>query len=264
MKDHRFFTCLVACAALALAIQCAQTSKQEPLGFSDTPMLPGQPWHVHDIKRPHPRQVSPGAQVGQPPSDAVVLFDGKDLSQWRAPRWKVVNGYMEVVGGSGDLVSKQIFGDCQIHVEWSAPTVIASNSQGRGNSGVLIMSRYEIQVLDAWNNATYADGTAGAIYGQYPPLVLPVRRPGEWQSYDIAFEAPRFEGGKLVKAAFATVFFNGVLVHHHKQIIGSVAYRKVGTYSPHAPEEPLSLQDHGNPVRYRNIWVRRIADYDKP
>jgi hypothetical protein len=268
MKDHRFLTCLLAFAAIALA--------QEPLGFSDTPMLPGQPWHVHDIKRPHPRQVSPGAQLGQPPSDAVVLFDGKDLSQWYSqgrgvlrgrqapPRWKVADGYMEVAGGTGDLISKQKFGDCQIHVEWAAPTVITGNSQERGNSGVLIMSRYEIQVMDAWNNPTYADGTAGAIYGQYPPLVLPVRRPGEWQSYDIAFEAPRFEGGKLVKAAFATVFFNGVLVHHHRQIIGSVAYRQVGTYAPHAPEEPLALQDHRNPVRYRNIWVRRIGDYDKP
>jgi hypothetical protein len=263
MKKHRCLTCAAAAGALVLAVQCSQTPAQEPLGFTDTPMLPGQPWRVHDIRRPHPRQVTPGAQAGQPPSDAVVLFDGRDLSQWHqrsgAPRWKLGNGYVEVAGGTGDLISNPKFGDCQIHLEWSAPTTVTSNSQGRGNSGVLIMGRYEIQVLDDWDNPTYADGTAGAIYGQFPPLVLPARRPGEWQTYDIAFEAPRFEGGKLAKPAFVTVFFNGVLVENHQQIMGAVVYRKVARYTPHASEEPLVLQDHGNPVRYRNIWVRRVA-----
>jgi hypothetical protein len=231
---------------------------------------------VHDIGRPHPPQVTPGREPGQPPSDAVVLFDGKDLSQWQnagtgkdrgkmgAPRWKLEHGYVEVVGGTGDLVSKEKFGDCQLHIEWAAPPVIEGSSQWRGNSGVLLMSRYEIQVLDSWDNPTYADGQAGAIYGQFPPLVSPIRRPGEWNTYDIAFEAPRFEGTKLVRPAYATVFFNGVLVHCHREIIGPMAHRVWRTYTPHAAEEPLTLQDHDTSVRYRNIWMRRLKGWDRP
>jgi hypothetical protein len=149
-------------------------------------------------------------------------------------------------------------------VEWSSPTEIHANSQGRGNSGVLIMSRYEMQVLDAWDNPTYADGQAGAIYGQWPPLVNPARRPGEWNTYDIAFEAPRFDGEKLVRPAFVTLFYNGVIVHNRKEILGAMVYRKVATYTAHGAEEPLMLQDHHNPVRYRNIWVRRVNGYDRP
>jgi hypothetical protein len=240
-------------------------------GFTDTPILPGQPWHVHDSARPHPRVVTPGATAGAAPSDAMVLFDGKDLSHWTNVRngvskpaaWKLDDGYVEVVDGAGDLVSREKFGDAQIHVEWASPAVVSGSSQARGNSGVLIMSRYEIQVLDCYDNPTYADGHAGAIYGQWPPLVNPARKPGEWQTYDIAFEAPRFEGGKLVEPAHVTVFFNGVLVHNRQEIMGAMVYRKVATYSPHAAEEPLALQDHHNPVRYRNIWVRRLAGYDQ-
>jgi hypothetical protein len=259
----------------------AKPQRTSPLGYEDTPVLPGQQWRVHDIKRPHPRVVTPGtestqARPGQPPSDAIVLFDGKDLSQWVtpgrgqnrgklvAPGWKVENGYMEVVGHTGDLISKAKFGDAQIHVEWAAPAEIDGSSQWRGNSGVLIMSLYEIQVLDSYGNPTYADGQAASIYGQYPPLVNASRKPGEWQSFDIVFEAPRFEGEKLVKPAFVTVFHNGLLVHHRQQIMGRMAHRAVGTYAPHGPEEPLLLQDHDTPVRYRNIWVRRLAGYDQP
>jgi hypothetical protein len=142
--------------------------------------------------------------------------------------------------------------------------VIDGSSQWRGNSGVLLMSRYEIQVLDSYDNPTYADGQAGAIYGQYPPLVNASRKPGEWQTFDIVFEAPRFEGEKLVKPAYVTVFHNGVLMHHRQEIIGRMAHRQVGTYAPHGPEEPLMLQDHDTPVRYRNIWVRRLRGYDQP
>jgi hypothetical protein len=263
-------------AAAARAQQAAAPQTNHDLGFTDTPMLPGLPWHVHDPNRPHPQLIQPSNKPGGPPSDAVVLFDGADLSRWVQrgkgadagklfdARWKVGDGWFEVAPNSGDLLSREKFGDCQIHVEWASPTEIHANSQGRGNSGVLIMSRYEIQVLDAWENPTYADGQAGAIYGQWPPLVNPARRPGEWNTYDIAFEAPRFDGEKLVRPAYVTVFYNGVVVHHRKEISGAMVYRKVATYSAHAPEEPLMLQDHRNPVRYRNIWVRRMNGYDRP
>jgi hypothetical protein len=250
----------------------AKNYRTSPTGYRDTPVLPGQKWKVHDIDRPRPRVVTPGAQTGQPPSDAIVLFDGKDLSQWQNERkgklvpasWKVENGYMEVTPGTGTLVSKEKFGDAQFHVEWAAPTELSGDSQWRANSGFLIMNRYEIQVLDCYNNPTYADGQAASIYGQWPPLVNACRKPGEWQSYDIVFEAPVFEGEKLVKPAYVTVFHNGVVVHHRQQIIGRMAHRVVGTYAPHAPEEPLALQDHDVPVRYRNIWARRLKGYDQP
>jgi hypothetical protein len=250
--------------------------RTSPVGYNDTPVLPGQKWRVHDIDRPRPHVVTPGTVPGSPPSDAVVLFDGKDLSKWigqgkarngakqGAPGWKVQNGYVEVVGGSGDLVSKEKFGNAQMHVEWTSPVEITGDSQWRGNSGILIMGRYEIQVLDSYNNKTYADGQAGAIYGQWPPLVNASRKPGEWQTYDIIFEAPRFEGTKVAKPAYVTVIHNGVVVQHHQEIIGQMAHRIIKAYEPHQAEEPLALQDHDTPVRYRNIWVRRIAGYDQP
>lgn len=250
-------------------------AQEERPGFTDTPYLPDGKWHVHDSERPYPAVVTPGTfstqeTAGLPPSDAVVLFDGKDLSQWQTrgrngssgpPRWKVENGYMEVVPRSGGLVSKAKFGDAQIHVEWTAPTKIEGEGQGRGNSGVLVMGRYEIQVLDCYENATYADGQAGALYGQYPPLVNALRKPGEWQVYDIVFEAPRFDGDKLLKPAYATVFVNGIVVHNRQAFLGSVVYRDLAKYESHEAEGPILLQDHGNPVRFRNIWVRRLAGY---
>jgi hypothetical protein len=176
----------------------------------------------------------------------------------------VENGYFYAHPAAGDVFTKEKFGDCQIHVEWAAPAEIEGSSQLRGNSGVLIMTRYEIQVLDSYNNLTYADGQAAAIYGQYPPLVNASRKPGEWQTYDIVFEAPKFEGGKLMKPAYATVFHNGVLVHHRQAIVGRMAHRVVGTYEPHDPEEPLALQQHDTATRFRNIWVRRLTGYDQP
>lgn len=268
-------------AELSLAADDAKPDSKgrtSPTGYTDTPVLPNQKWRVHDINRPRPHVVTPGtpssqAQPGRAPSDAIVLFDGKDLSQWvssakrtnasGSPAWKVENGYMEVTSGSGDLVTKEKFGDMQLHVEWASPAVIDGSSQWRGNSGVLLMNRYEIQVLDSYNNPTYADGQAAAIYGQWPPMVNASLKPGEWQTYDIAFEAPRFDGGKLVKPGYVTVFHNGVLVHHHQEIIGRMAHKVVGTYAPHAAEEPLGLQNHDTKVRYRNIWVRRLAGYDQ-
>jgi hypothetical protein len=210
-----------------------------------------------------------------PPSDAVVLFDGKDLSRWaqhgrgadRAKTtdalWKVADGYFEVAPGSGDLFTRESFGDSQIHIEWSEPANIKDSSQDRGNSGVYVASRYEIQVLDSYRQSTYADGQAGALYGQWPPRVNPIRPPGEWNVYDIVYEAPRFDGQKVLKPAFVTLFFNGVAVHNRQPLDGNTEHRILGQYKPHG-EMPLLLQDHGHPVRFRNVWVRRMAGYDQP
>jgi hypothetical protein len=226
---------------------------------------------VHDESRPHPKDVTPGTpstpeQPGKPPSDAIVLFDGKDLSQWQGAKggeakWKVENGELVVAGKSGDIVTKEPFGDCQLHVEWAAPTPPSGTSQGRGNSGVKIMGRYEVQVLDSYHADTYADGQAGALYGQYPPLVNATRPPGQWQVYDIVFHAPRFSAdGKVQKPATATVLLNGVLVQDHAELKGTTAHNSPGVYKQHADKEPLLLQDHGNPVRFRNIWIRPLTD----
>ena len=263
-------------AALAIsAVAFAQSPKPSDLGFKDTPILPNLPWHVHDPDRPHPPVVTPASNPGAPPSDAIILFDGQDLSKWAShekssggppvdARWKLDDGYFEVAPGTGELFTREKFADCQLHIEWASPEVVRGNSQGRGNSGVFLMSLYEIQVLDTFNNPTYADGQAAAIYGQWPPLANLARKPGEWQTYDIVFEAPRFDGDKLVKKAYQTVFWNGVVVHNHKEVMGPMVYRQVATYRPHEAELPVSLQDHGNPVRYRNVWIRRLADYDQP
>jgi hypothetical protein len=258
----------------------APNFRTSPKGYSDTPMLPGQKWRVHDIDRPRPAVVTPGAKPGDPPSDAIVLFDGKDLSKWEIPSprpdqkkkvdpnrptsWKVGKGYFEVAPGAGTMRTKEKFGDMQLHIEWASTPMIYGDSQWRGNSGILIMERYEIQVLDSHNNPTYADGQAGSIYGQWPPLVNAVRKPGEWNAYDIVFEAPKFDGGKLVQPAFQTVFLNGVLLHNRKEVIGEMAHRVVGAYKGHAAEESLALQDHDVPVQYRNVWVRRLKGYDQP
>lgn len=264
-------------ASCLTAQDAKKKGRTAPEGYSDTPVLPGQKWRVHDIARPKPPMVTPAPidRPGAPPSDAIVLFDGKDLSKWTArgkgkqrgtevqPGWKVENGYMEVVGGAGDLVSKDKFGDIQLHLEWWTPPNSPDSSQWKGNSGVMLMGRYEIQILDSVNNPTYADGQAGAIYGQWPPLVNPARKAGEWQVYDLVFEAPRFNGDKVVKPAYVTLFFNGVLVHNKQEILGPVAHRKYNLYSPHPPEEPLVLQDHDVTVRFRNIWVRRLKGYDQ-
>ena len=256
---------LLAIAFASVAIMSPQNPGAD-LGYTDTPMLPGLPFRVHDPSRPHPGVVTPGAQVGAAPSDAIVLFSGSDLSQWMTTKqpWKVESGYVEVVPGAGNIRTKETFGDVQLHVEWATPSVVRGTSQGRGNSGIFLQGRYEVQVLDSFENPTYADGQAGAIYGQWPPLVNPSRKPGEWQTYDIVFEAPRFDGGTVVKPAFFTVFLNGVLLHHHKEVMGPTVHRALTSYAvPHA-DDSLVLQDHQDPVRYRNIWIRRIGSYDRP
>jgi hypothetical protein len=242
------------------------------VGYKDTPMQPNSKWHVHDSDRPMAKVVTPGETFSQgapAPSDAIVLFDGKDLSKWSgnkgAATWKIENGYMEAVKGAGDIRTKEEFGDCQLHLEFATPSVVKGDSQDRGNSGVFLMGRYEIQVLDCYNNSTYADGQTGAIYSQSPPLANACKKPGEWQSYDIIWEAPRWDAdGKLAKPAYVTVIHNGVLLHNHKELTGGTPHREVGKYRPHPPTGPISLQDHGNPMRYRNIWIRPIGEYDKP
>lgn len=269
---------LAAGVAVIVAGVFAQSKKAEDkgadLGFTDTPILPNQKWHVHDPVRPYAPVVTPAAVPGGAPSDAEVLFDGKDLSKWCQEgrgadrgklvdaKWPVKDGYFEVGPGTGDLLTRDKFGDVQLHIEWSEPPGISGGSQSRGNSGVIIMSRYEIQVLDAYNNPTYADGSAAAIYGQWPPLANAAKPPGQWNVYDIVFEAPRFEDGKLKKPAYQTVFWNGVMVHNRKEVLGAMVYRQVAHYTAHDPEMPLMLQDHHNPVRFRNVWIRRIKWYD--
>ncbi len=272
----RKLTLLAALSGILALAQTPPPKVNHDLGFDDTPMLPGLPYHVHDYNRPHPPVVTPSDLPGGAPSDAVVLFDGKDLLKWRGQRssitkagsdeaqWKVESGYFEVVPKTGDLATKEKFGDVQLHVEWSEPEGIMGTSQGRGNSGVILMGKYELQVLDSYKSPTYADGQAGAIYGQWPPLANAVRKPGDWNSYDIVFEAPKFDGEKLVKPAYFTVFLNGVLLHNRKESMGPMVYRQVAHYVPHPAEDSLMLQNHNNAVRYRNVWARRLGTYDQP
>jgi hypothetical protein len=258
---------ILALLAVALLAAAQQTPPKRP-GYKDTPPIPEQKWLVHDQDRPYPRQITPGATPGAAPSDAIVLFDGKNLDAFQSRKgaagWKVENGYLEVVPKAGAIFTKEALGDMQLHVEWASPAQVLSRDQDRGNSGIEIMGRYEIQVLDSWDNPTYADGQAGSIYGQWAPLVNAVRKPGEWQTYDIIFEAPKFEGEKLIKNPYVTVIHNGVLLHHRQKIVAPVAHRAVRPFAAHPAELPLQLQDHGHTVRYRNIWVRRLRGYDQP
>ena len=206
--------------------------------------------------------VTPG-ENSSAPSDAVVLFDGSGLEAWRSGEadatWKVVGDYMEV-NGTGSIQTRAEFGDVQLHLEFATPAEVKGNSQGRGNSGVFFFGRYEVQVLDSFENPTYPDGQCAALYGQFPPAVNASRGPGEWQTYDIAFRAPRFgEDGSVLEPARVTVIHNGVFVHVDKEMIGATAHRNVGKYSPHGPKGHIQLQDHGNPMRFRNIWVRPLG-----
>ena len=231
-------------------------------------------WKVHDPDRPAPPAIDSGTastqeSPGRPPSDAVVLFDGKDLSKWAhkdgsAAKWKVENGYFEVVPKTGEIHTREAFSDCQLHVEFTEPAPPKGEGQDRGNSGVFLQGLYETQVLDSYQSKTYADGQASAIYGQYPPQVNASRPPGQWQTYDIVFTAPRFAQGRLDKPAVVTVFHNGIVVHNADPFWGPTAHRKIDPYTPGTAKGPITLQDHGNPVRYRNVWVRRLQAYDQP
>jgi hypothetical protein len=228
-------------------------------------------WEQHDRNRPLPQVIDPGTastqdQAGRPPSDATVLFDGKDLSKWQnaktgeAAAWKVENGYFEVAKGTGNIKTKDGFGDCQVHVEFAEPDPPKGMDQDRGNSGVFLHGLYEVQVLDSYDNKTYADGQAAGVYGQYPPLVNACRPPGQWQTYDIVFHGPRFaKNGNLIRPARITVIQNGVLVQDNVELTGPTGHHVRPPYQAGPDKLPLELQDHNHPVHYRNIWIRELG-----
>ncbi len=256
------------CAALSM-ISAAQAANTGSPFYGDAPD-DHHPWAVHDRNRPQPKLVTPGTfstqdQPGKPPSDAIVLFDGTDLSKWEADegqgvptKWVVKNGAMECVPGSGYIRTREKFGDCQLHVEWAAPTKVQGESQGRGNSGVFLMGVVEVQVLDDYNNPTYADGFAASVYGQNPPFANALKPPGEFQVYDIVFRRPVYRDGKQIDPGYVTVFENGVVVQDHAIIEGPTGHMARTKAEPFPEVGPLKLQDHGNPVRYRNIWYRPL------
>ncbi len=247
---------------LALLLGLAGAHAAEPAA----PPAPAVEWAVHDPARPRPVPVPPRpaealAALSTPPADAVVLFAGDDLTAWRPSSWTVREGYIEVTPKGGSLVSRQSFGSCHLHLEWRAPTPVSGQGQKRGNSGVFLLGRYEIQVLDNHENTTYADGYAGAAYGQNPPRVDPCRPAGEWNTYDIFFRAPRFAAdGTVTRRAAVTVLFNGVPVQTNFEFTGLSTHKKSPVYVAHPTVAPLHLQDHGDRVRFRNIWVVPLAD----
>ena len=240
------------------------------LAEGNGPQQPWSKWRVHDMDRPMAPVVTPGEpstqeKTGKAPSDAIVLFDGTNLDAWVAINgqpapWKLEEGSMVTV--KTDIQTKQEFGDVQLHVEWMEPPA-KGDSQGRGNSGVFLMGQFEIQVLDNYNNKTYADGACSSVYGQYPPQVNACRPPGQWQTYDIVFHHPRFKDGKLEEPAYATVLQNGVLTQDHQRIEGPTSHMHVDNYNGFTRDKgPLKLQFHGNALRYRNIWVRPLEALD--
>jgi len=278
MKNKTICLALAAVTAGSAILLCAhrsdaaETNIDGIAGFQDTPLEPDGKWHVHDPARPQPPVVAPGKSVVDAPSDAEVLFAGKGLEKWQSmsgarATWKTNEDYVETAARGGSIRTRGTWADFQLHVEWATPNPPHGEGQGRGNSGILINNMYEVQVLDSYQAKTYPDGQAGAIYGQRPPLVNASKAPGEWQSYDILFESPRWnEQGELTKKAVITVLHNGVVVQNHYELIGgtdgvnnAVPYRSLSKYPPpHAPEVFIALQDHANPVRYRNIWIRSL------
>jgi hypothetical protein len=215
---------------------------------------------IWDLK---PVKVTPGKNPGEAPSDAIIIFDGKDLSNFTAldgspAKWEVKDGAFIVTKGSGDIKTKKQFGDIQLHIEWRAPDVIVGEGQGRGNSGIFLQERYELQVLDSYESITYSNGQAGSIYKQSIPLVNATRKPGEWQVYDVIYNQPVFsENGRVISPAKITVLHNGVLIQNGTQIFGPTEYKGLPVYQPHG-KASLKLQDHGNPVSFRNIWIREL------
>lgn len=265
---------ILATLALTSSAALAADDKPSPIGYSDTPIIPGTKWKVHDIDRPRPEAVKPGEKLGDPPADAIIIFDGtssdalqskkkdekgKPTSEWGPCPWKIENGEMLIEGG--DCRTKQEFASCQVHLEWKSEPHTKGNSQKKGNAGIFFMDRYECQMLDCDNNPTYADGMTGCIYGQTPPLVNAVKKAGEWQAYDIVFTAPKLDGDKVIEPAYVTTFVNGVCVQVHTKIMGPTKHKNITDYSGSFPAKaPLRIQDHKNepPVRLRNIWVRPL------
>jgi hypothetical protein len=278
MKAHNYIFALAVLMFLRLPASAADGGTNRPVntdGFTDTPMQRDGKWHVHDPARPQPGVVTPGATFSQgapAPSDAEVLFAGHDLSKWQTDRgtdakWNMNDDYVETAPMGGGIRTRGKWADFQLHVEWAAPNPPHGSGQGRGNSGILINNMYEVQVLDSYQAMTYADGQAGAIYGQSPPLVNASKPPGEWQSYDIIFESPRWnDQGELTKKAVITVIHNGIVIQNHYELVGmtdginrDLPWKSLSKYpAPHAPEVFIELQDHKNPVRFRNIWIRSL------
>ena len=243
-----------------------QKTKSKRPGYTDTPRIPGSAWRVHDADRPAPPKVQPGPAPEKPlapPEDAVVLFDGTSLEAWvgkdgKAAKWKLVDGAMEI-NKTGDIRTVQKFGSCQLHLEWRADPEDKGQGQQRSNSGVFLMGRYEVQILESHGSETYVDGQAASLYGQKPPYVNACRPAGEWQTYDILFTAPKFDDdGSLAAPAKVTVLHNGVLAQHDVAYLGATAHRRAPKYQAHEAEAQLRLQDHGDKVRFRNIWIRPI------
>ena len=228
-------------------------------GYPDGPKLPGVPYGVHDPARPQPPEVTTrGPVTTPPPSDATVLFDGTSLDAW-TPGWEIKNGVMVAAGK--DIQSKESFGAVQMHFEWRAPAGRPVKGQGGGNSGVFLMGLYEVQVLQSHNNPTYPDGQAGSLYGQLPPLVNATSPQGEWQSYDLAFEPPVYENGKVVKPAKFSLLHNGVFVQNGESYLGPTQHRSLATYpETHPATAPLRLQYHGDPMEFRNMWIRPLGE----
>lgn len=256
-------TILSALLSLSTAGALAAQAPDTP----ETPVAGASPWAPHSLDRPRPLAVTNAGVVQiPPPSDARVLFDGTTAARWATldpsrsvPTWRVAQGEMQVEPGTGSIASRQAFGDIQLHLEWRAPNLVEGEGQGRGNSGVLLMGLYEVQILDGYRNETYADGMAGAIYGQVPPRVNPVRRPIEWNSYDIIFHRPRFDqAGQLVTPARLTLIHNGVVVHNDQVILGPTRHGERLPYAAHPDLLPIVLEDAGDLVLFRNIWVRLL------
>jgi hypothetical protein len=275
---------LILFSALALSL-CAPASAKEPVITKEVReengkkveymFINGIKVHEEDpAKQPQPEIVTLkpyDAQAAKAPEGAIVLFDGtaESVEKWSAmngesTKWKLVDGAMESVRGAGYIRTKQEFGSCRLHIEFASPAKPEGSGQGRGNSGVFLMGQYEVQVLDSYENTTYPDGQCGALYGRKIPLVNASRPPGEWQTYDITFTRPIFdEAGKVTRKARFTVIHNGHVIHDDVELSGATGWagpHSVTEYAKHADKAPISLQDHGNPVRFRNIWIQEIAD----
>lgn len=261
----------VFCAVLAGLALSLSNAYAYNLGYKDTPMIPGSQWRVHDKDRPLPPKVpTKGAVQVAPPADAIILFDGTDMDAFKNAKdgspvnWDIADGVVTIpskqkVKRNNSIQTKENFSDFQLHIEWKTPNTPDDKVAYKGNSGLYFMWKYELQIYNSWDNPIYADGQAAAIYGQTPPLVNASVKPGEWQSYDVVFEVPKFdESGRLLKKAHMTVFHNGVLVHNRTPLTGPTAHKKVKPYVAHAPEGPIAIQDHSSPVSYRNIWIRRL------
>jgi hypothetical protein len=269
-------TSLITCTALLGLSSTGLAQKHQVVhardgsgifGYKDTPIQPWSGYHVHDPDRPAPPRVAPGppcaaGDIGGVPADATVLFAGKDLSQWQPSQWKVIDDCL--VATEGELISKEEFGDCQLHLEWLVPVEATDNVMNRGNNGLFLLGAIEVQIFDSYNTKLYPDGQAASIYAQTPPLVNACRKPGQWQTYDIVFFAPRFDAaGKLAKPAYLSMLHNGLLVHHNQEIYGHTPHCRLASYRSIQPRGPIALGAHHCPVRFRNIWVRPLPGPNK-